>query len=125
MTSMMAPSIVLRDGQPRLVLGSAGSERLRGAIAQTIVNVVDHGLGIRDAIDRPRVHLDGTELHCEAGHDEAALDRLERLGYDVVRWPGHARNLYFGGVAAVGFSAGGVLEAAGDPRRGGHGVVVA
>jgi gamma-glutamyltranspeptidase/glutathione hydrolase len=124
LTSMMAPSIVLRDGRPRLVLGSAGSERLRGAIVQTIVNVVDHGLAVPDAIERPRVHLDGAELHCEGGTDEAVMSELEAAGYPLVRWPGERRNLYFGGVAAVGLGPSGELEAAGDSRRGGHGVVV-
>jgi gamma-glutamyltranspeptidase/glutathione hydrolase len=124
LTSMMSPSIVLESGRPRLVLGSAGSERLRAAIAQTIVNVVDHGLSVPDAIERPRIHLDGDELHCEGGTDAAAMDALESMGYALVRWPGRRRNLYFGGVAAVGLGADGELEAAGDSRRGGHGVVV-
>lgn len=124
LTSMMAPSLLLRDGRPRLVLGSAGSERLRGAIVQTVVNVVDHGLDLRDAIDRPRAHLDGDDLHLEAGTAAPAAARLTELGYRVVRWPGTEPNLYFGGVAAVGVAATGRLEAAGDPRRGGHGVVV-
>jgi gamma-glutamyltranspeptidase/glutathione hydrolase len=121
---MMSPAVVLEAGRPRLVLGSAGSERLRGAIVQTIVNVVDHGLSVPDAIERPRVHLDGDELHCEGGTDDAAMDALESMGYTLVRWPGRRRNLYFGGVAAVGIGSKGELEAAGDSRRGGHGVVV-
>jgi gamma-glutamyltranspeptidase/glutathione hydrolase len=125
LTSMMAPSLLLRGGRPRLVVGSAGSERLRGAIVQCVVNVVDHGLGLAAAIERPRIHLDGNELHCEAGIDPRVADGLERLGYQVVRWPGDERNLFFGGVAAVGLRDDGSLEAAGDPRRGGHGVVVA
>jgi gamma-glutamyltranspeptidase/glutathione hydrolase len=124
LTSMMSPTIVLERGRPRLVLGSAGSERLRGAITQTIVNVVDHGLSLPEAIERPRVHLDGTELHCEGGSDEAAMDDLEAAGYTLVRWPGTRRNLFFGGVAGVGLGPHGELEAAGDSRRGGHGVVV-
>ena len=122
LTSMMAPSIVLRRGQPRLIVGSAGSVRLRGAILQAIVNVVDHGLGAGEAIDAPRVHLEGEHLHCEGGCDPAELDRLEALGYNLVRW--RRRNLYFGGVAAVEVGADGSLAAAGDPRRGGHGIVV-
>jgi gamma-glutamyltranspeptidase/glutathione hydrolase len=122
LTSMMAPSIVLRRGRPHLVLGSAGSVRLRGAILQTVVNVVDHGLLAEEAIDAPRVHLEGAHLHCEGGADAAELDRLAERGYDVVRW--RRRNLYFGGVAAVEVGAGGRLAAAGDPRRGGHGIVV-
>jgi gamma-glutamyltranspeptidase/glutathione hydrolase len=122
LTSMMAPSIVLRRGRPRLVVGSAGSVRLRGAILQAIVNVVDHGLGVEEAIGAPRVHFEEPHLHCEGGSDPAALDALEARGYDVVRW--RRRNLYFGGVAAVEVGAGGRLAAAGDPRRGGHGIVV-
>jgi gamma-glutamyltranspeptidase/glutathione hydrolase len=122
LTSMMAPSIVLRRGRPRLVVGSAGSVRLRGAILQAVVNVVDHGLGVEEAIDAPRVHVEEPHLHCEGGHDADVLDALEARGYDVVRW--RRRNLYFGGVAAVEVGAGGRLAAAGDPRRGGHGIVV-
>jgi gamma-glutamyltranspeptidase/glutathione hydrolase len=120
--SMMAPSIVLEDGEPRLVLGSAGSIRLRAAILQIVVNVLDHGLTIPEAIDAPRVHLDGTALQLEGGFDPDAADRLEAAGYEVVRWKG--RNLYFGGASVVGLGADGRLDAAGDPRRGGAGAVV-
>jgi gamma-glutamyltranspeptidase/glutathione hydrolase len=122
LTSMMAPSMVSRAGEPRLVLGSAGSVRLRGAVMQVVVNVVGHGLDVEEAIDRPRVHIDEPHLHAEGGHDPAALDELERAGYDVVRW--RRRNLFFGGVAAVERRPDGTLAAAGDPRRGGHGIVV-
>ena len=91
---------------------------------QVVVNVVDHGLPLREAIDAPRTHLDGSDVHCEAGTDPAVADRLERRGHDVVRWPGEDLNLYFGGVSAVSVGPDGSLEAAGDPRRGGHGIVV-
>jgi gamma-glutamyltranspeptidase / glutathione hydrolase len=122
MTSMMAPSIVLHGDAPRLVVGSAGSVRLRGAIMQVVANVVGHGLPVGEAIDSPRVHVDEPHVHCEGGHDAAALDALEAAGYDVVRW--RRQNLFFGGVAAVERRVGGSLAAAGDPRRGGAGVVV-
>jgi gamma-glutamyltranspeptidase/glutathione hydrolase len=121
-TSGMAPSLVLRDGRPRLVVGSAGSLRLRGAIFQIVVNVVGHRLGVREAIERPRVHLDGEQLQVEGGNDPAEVERLAGWGYDVVRWGG--RNLYFGGASGVEFRPDGTLAAAGDPRRGGHGMVV-
>jgi gamma-glutamyltranspeptidase/glutathione hydrolase len=125
LTSMMAPSIVFADGRPRLVLGSAGSVRLRGAIMQTVVNVIGHGLSVEEAVTRARVHLDEPIVQCEGGKDvdQAALDGLDRLGYELVRW--RDRNLFFGGVSAVEVRSGGDLAAAGDPRRGGHGVVVA
>ena len=58
MPSMMAPSVVMRDGEVELVLGSAGSNRIRSALLQTIVGVVDHGLRAREAVDAPRVHFE-------------------------------------------------------------------
>jgi len=122
LTSMMAPSLVLDGERPRLVVGSAGSIRLRGAILQIVVNVVQHGLPVEDAIGAPRIHFDEGQVHCEGGCDQGELDRLEALGYELVRW--RRRNLYFGGVSAVERLADGSLAAAGDPRRGGHGIVV-
>ncbi|HKC21425.1 MAG TPA: gamma-glutamyltransferase [Gaiellaceae bacterium] len=122
LSSGMSPSLVLRGGSPHLVVGSAGSLRLRGAVLQIVANVVGHGLAVEDAIDRPRVHLDESDvLHCEGGHDPEELDRLERMGWNVARW--RSRNLFFGGAAAVTLQDG-ELAAAGDPRRGGAGVVV-
>jgi gamma-glutamyltranspeptidase / glutathione hydrolase len=122
LTSMMAPTVVVGPNGPRLVVGSAGSVRLRGAIMQVIANVVDHGLGVGEAIDAPRVHLDEPHVHCEGGFDPAALDRVAALGYDVVRW--RRRNLFFGGTNAVEVCDDGRLDAAGDARRGGDGIVV-
>jgi gamma-glutamyltranspeptidase/glutathione hydrolase len=122
MTSMMSPSIALGPEGPRLVVGSAGSVRLRGAIMQIAVNVLGHGMGVDTAIAAPRVHLDEPHVHCEGGADAGEVDRLEALGYDVVRW--RRRNLFFGGASGVERLPDGTLAAAGDPRRGGHGVVV-
>jgi gamma-glutamyltranspeptidase/glutathione hydrolase len=120
LTSMMAPSVVLRDGEPRLVLGSAGSARLRGAILQVVANVVARGMSVAEAVDAPRVHLEEGVVHCEDG---AVADEFEARGQAVVRF--RRRNLYFGGVSAVEVLPDGSLAAAGDPRRGGAGVVVA
>jgi gamma-glutamyltranspeptidase/glutathione hydrolase len=122
LTSMMAPSLVLAGGRPRLVVGSAGSIRLRNAILQIVLNVVDHGFTVEQAIGAPRVHLDEDVLQLEGGIAAAAADRLEDAGYAVNRWAG--RNLYFGGASAVAVRPDLTLEAAGDPRRGGAGVVV-
>jgi gamma-glutamyltranspeptidase / glutathione hydrolase len=122
LTSMMSPSLVLRDGRPRLVVGSAGSARLRAAILQIVVNVLDGGLAVGEAIAAPRAHVDGERLHLEGGIDDETARELEARGYDLVRWD--ALNPYFGGASAVALAPGGALEAAGDPRRGGAGVVV-
>jgi gamma-glutamyltranspeptidase / glutathione hydrolase len=123
LTSMMAPSLVLRGASPHLVVGSAGSIRLRGAILQLVVNVVRHRMPVEEAISAPRIHVDDGQVHCEGGADQQELDRFERLGYELIRW--RRRNLYFGGAAAVEVREDGSLHAAGDPRRGGHGIVVA
>ena len=118
LTSMMAPSLVLRDGAPRLVLGSAGSARLRGAILQVTANVVAAGMTVEQAVEAPRVHAEAGVVHCEA---PAAADALEVEGRAVVRWK--ERNLFFGGVSAVEVRPDGETAAAGDPRRGGVGLV--
>jgi gamma-glutamyltranspeptidase/glutathione hydrolase len=122
LTSMMAPSLVLDHGRPQLVVGSAGSVRLRGAILQIVVNTAVHGMSVAAAIDAPRIHLEEPHVHCEGGSNPEELDRLAARGYELVRW--RRRNLYFGGAAAVELGEDGSLDAAGDPRRGGHGITV-
>jgi gamma-glutamyltranspeptidase/glutathione hydrolase len=121
--SMMAPTVVLRDGVPEVALGSAGSNRIRSAILQTILAVVDDGLGAQGAVDAPRVHYEGGVVEAEPGIDEEALGALEQDGWKVQRW--RERNLYFGGAQAVARDPGtGVLSGGGDPRRGGAAITV-
>ncbi len=122
--SMMTPTLLLDGDRPRLVVGSAGSVRLAGAIAQVAYRVVGRGLPVADAIAAPRVHVEGGVAHVEGGWADGEVGELERSGaWEVVRWGG--RNLFFGGVSAVETMADGSLAAAGDPRRGGRGLVVA
>jgi gamma-glutamyltranspeptidase/glutathione hydrolase len=121
--SMMAPTVVLSDGQPEMALGSAGSARIRSAILQTILAAVDEGLGAAGAVERPRVHFEAGVVEAEPGVDEAALAALERDGWPVQRW--RERNLYFGGVQAVARDPEtGALSGGGDPRRGGVSITV-
>jgi gamma-glutamyltranspeptidase/glutathione hydrolase len=122
-TSMMAPTIVLRDGEVEMAVGSAGSNRLRSAILQVIRYVVDCRMDIADAVRAGRIHYEAETLHAEPGFRAESLDELERRGYRVVRWKG--LNLYFGGAQAVRRATHGTpLAGAGDPRRGGAAVVV-
>ena len=121
--SMMAPTVVLREGRPEVALGSAGSNRIRSAILQTILGVVDHGLPAQEAVSSSRLHVEGREVEAEPGVDPVALDRLERGGWTVRRWA--ERNLFFGGVQAVARNPEtGELTGGGDPRRGGVARVV-
>lgn len=116
--SMMAPTVVLRDGECELALGSAGSNRIRSAILQTILAVIDERLDAAQAVARPRIHFEGGTVEAEPGLPEEELLEIERRGWRVVRWP--ERNLYFGGVQAVTRELPGRrLVGGGDPRRGG------
>ncbi|MDX6522327.1 MAG: gamma-glutamyltranspeptidase / glutathione hydrolase, partial [Gaiellales bacterium] len=122
LTSMQAPSLLDRDGRVLMAVGSSGSNRLRSAITQVIVNVVEHGMNLDDAVSFPRVHVEGDRLDCEGGLDPRQLDLLEAGGERLVRF--ESLNLYFGGANAVGYRDDGSLEAAGDPRRECFGMVL-
>jgi gamma-glutamyltranspeptidase/glutathione hydrolase len=119
MPSMMAPTAVLRDGVAELVLGSAGSNRIRSAILQTIVRVIDEGMRAPDAVDAPRVHFEDGVVYAEPGLDTRGL---EAAGRAIARF--RERNLFFGGVQAAGCDSGGRFWGGGDPRRGGAAIVV-
>jgi gamma-glutamyltranspeptidase/glutathione hydrolase len=121
LASMMTPTLVLAaERRPELVIGSAGSVRLAGAIAQVTWRILS-GMHVHDAICAPRLHVEGTVVHLEGGWPDDAVSELP-VAWDVNRWGD--LNLFFGGVQAVR-RAGGRLEAAGDPRRGGAGIVIA
>ncbi|MCP4382514.1 MAG: gamma-glutamyltransferase [Hyphomicrobiales bacterium] len=54
--SSMSPTVVLEDGKPLMILGSRGGPRIITIIAQAIMNVVDHGMDIKEAVNMPRIH---------------------------------------------------------------------
>jgi gamma-glutamyltranspeptidase/glutathione hydrolase len=121
--SAMAPTVVLRDGRPEVVLGSAGSNRIRSAVLQAVLRVVSDGMPAQEAVAAPRVHYEGRVVEAEPGVDEASLAALERDGWPVQRF--RERNLYFGGVqAAARDLETGALSGGGDPRRDAAAVVV-
>lgn len=112
--SMMAPTIVeAADGSLR-ALGSGGSNRIRTAIFQVLVNRLTAGLSPEDAVTAPRVHFEKGRLDIEC-FDRRGADELSTLYADCVRWPD--RSLYFGGVHYVERMPDGRFAGAGDPRR--------
>jgi gamma-glutamyltranspeptidase/glutathione hydrolase len=117
--SMMAPTAVVRDGVAELVLGSAGSNRIRSAILQTIIRVIDEGVRAGEAVQAPRLHFEDGVVYAEPGLDTAPL---EANGRPIARF--RERNLFFGGVQAVERDRGGAFWGGGDPRRGGAAVTV-
>jgi gamma-glutamyltranspeptidase/glutathione hydrolase len=52
----MSPTIVTKDGRPFMVLGSPGGSRIITIVVQTILNVIDHGMNIQEAVNAPRIH---------------------------------------------------------------------
>ncbi|MCW2927582.1 MAG: hypothetical protein JWM86_1550 [Thermoleophilia bacterium] len=126
LTSMMAPSILLAGGRPVLAAGSAGSNRLRGAILQPLLRVLESRANgdtstlqarLEAAVQAPRVHAEGGLVQVEPGYPAEALAELEARGHVLNRWP--ATNMFFGGSNLVAVDEDGTFAAAGDHRRGG------
>ncbi|TVQ12013.1 MAG: Gamma-glutamyltranspeptidase [Balneolaceae bacterium] len=121
MTSMMAPSILLMPGNRSVALGSGGSNRLRTAILQVILNLTDLAMPPDEAVNSPRIHYENGILSIEDGFSAGDLEELIR------DYPGHkiwnGKNLFFGGVHVAGRS-GDNFYGAGDPRRGGVSVIL-
>jgi gamma-glutamyltranspeptidase / glutathione hydrolase len=110
--SMMAPSLLLDGDRPPVVFGSGGSERIRTAMTQVIVNLVDHGMTLEDAVHAPRIHWDGRTVQVEPGFSREAVDHLAARR-PTNQWS--VSDLYFGGAHAVAPDG----SCVGDPRRGG------
>jgi gamma-glutamyltranspeptidase/glutathione hydrolase len=114
--SMMAPSLArFADGRA-VALGSGGSNRIRTAILQVLVNLIDHGMSLEQAIQAPRIHVEGGVAHGEEG---LPVESLGELAEQTKNWP--YGNLFFGGAHGVERNGDGAFSAFGDPRRGGVG----
>ncbi len=87
MTSSMAPTMVLRDGRPLLALGLPGGVRIFTSVAQAIVNLIDHGMSLQEAVEAPRVWTQGQELEVEAAVPDAVRSGLAARGHRVVARP--------------------------------------
>ncbi len=116
LTSMMSPGLLMKGDGSFIALGSGGSNRIRSALLQVVSALVDSGLNLADAIQRPRVHFEQNQLNIETGFSEKTISHLQQAFEQLKCWPD--LNLYFGGVHAVASSSSG-FDAFGDPRRGG------
>jgi len=118
LASMMSPTVTeLADGT-RYALGSGGSNRIRSAITQVLVNILDFGMSLEDAVTASRIHLEGDMLSIEPGYSDQAMQIFRSSVPRTHLWP--ERNLFFGGVHAVSVSPSGEFHGAGDLRRGGE-----
>lgn len=118
LSSMMAPTILLDQEQPRLVLGSGGSNRIRSAILQVVCHHLDYQLPLAEAVGRERIHWEAHKLDLEP---TSVADILAQLRFDDgtqgTLWT--EQNMFFGGVHGVATTTAGTMEGVGDPRRSG------
>lgn len=117
LSSMMAPTIVMQDELPSIVLGTGGSNRIRNTLVQVIINIIVHGMDAHTAVSSPRLHFDGIALQVEQGVSSEVLEELKRRGVNVNVWD--KKHMYFGGAHIVVRDEGGFFTGAGDDRRGG------
>ncbi|MDP2856757.1 MAG: gamma-glutamyltransferase [Bacillota bacterium] len=119
--SSISPTLVVKDGLPHMTVGSPGSRRIITAVSQVISNVIDHGMGIQDAIEAARVHAEGDQLHIEGRVPRETVQRLICMGHNVTL--GKEYDMFFGGAQGVIFdSVQGVFRGGADPRRDGMAV---
>jgi gamma-glutamyltranspeptidase/glutathione hydrolase len=83
--SSMSPTIALRAGVPVLALGTPGGRRIFGSVMQAIVNVLDHGMTLQEAVEAPRIWTEGLTLEVEDRFPNLAelVAGLEALGHAV------------------------------------------
>ncbi|MHA1528484.1 MAG: gamma-glutamyltransferase [Alphaproteobacteria bacterium] len=126
LASMMTPMAVSWPDGALAMLGSGGSNRIRSALAQVLVNLLDRGMALDEAVEAPRLHVEGGEppgvdfeLPGLAEEDRVAI--LAAFG-QARGWAEHS--MFYGGVHAVTRDGKGNVHAAGDPRRAGVAIVV-
>ncbi|HSF95266.1 MAG TPA: gamma-glutamyltransferase [Thermohalobaculum sp.] len=120
LSSMMTPMAVTWPDGGLAMLGSGGSNRIRTALAQVLVNLLDRGMALAEAVEAPRLHVEGSPPAVDfelpdlpEGDREAIL-----AAYRQARgWA--ERSMFYGGVHAVTRDGRGNVSAAGDPRRAG------
>ena len=127
--SHIMPTIVMKDGNPYATLGSPGSMRIPAAVLQVLINMIDFGMNIQEAIEYPRIYCyavgsDETytykkDLYLEQAFDDDVRDGLRALGYNLIFRGSGDIDLYFGGVQGVRFIDGNKMHGGADPRRDG------
>ena len=116
----MAPMMVLRDGRLRYALGLPGGLRIFPSALQAIVNLVDHGMSLQEAVEAPRVWTEGGVLELEAAIGDDVARVLGEMGHRVERVPRIA-----GGMNAIAFGGDGELLGAACWRADGTPVGIA
>lgn len=115
----MAPMMALREGKLAFALGLPGALRIFPSALQAIVNLIDHGMSLQEAVEAPRVWTEGGVLELEEAIPEPVAEALTARGHRVVRSPRIA-----GGMNAIAFNADGTLTGAACWRADGTPVAI-
>ncbi len=116
--SNMTPTMVFKDGKPFMILGTPGGSRITSAMVQILVNVIDFGMTITEAIDAPRFHPVREHLVMENRFPRKVRKKLEKKGHTLhLTGP---LDVYFGGAHAIWIDLEDkTLSGGADPRRDG------
>lgn len=125
LTTMMAPTVLVHRHHGVSVLGSGGANRIRSAISQAILALVDDQLAVEYAVARNRIHFEdgvlSAEIYGEPG-DQTVYEQAARISKEVRFF--ERPSLFFGGVHVAQRDSSGQLHGVGDPRRGGCAEIV-
>jgi gamma-glutamyltranspeptidase/glutathione hydrolase len=111
--SSMAPTIILHGDRPELIVGAAGGPRIISAVLQTVLNVLDFQMPLKEAIEAPRIHHQWMpdELNVESKLPPETKKSLERRGHSL------KERMTLGVVQAV-LAKGSRVTGVADPRKG-------
>lgn len=115
-TSMMSPTLLLKNGRPVLATGTGGANRIRSVIAQIISNYVDFGMHNESVVSAPRIHWEAGKLDAEPGFRPESLDAVDTAeALEIIEWSKKA--FYFGGAHSIVIADSGEQMPFGDERR--------
>ena len=115
MLSSMTPTIVEKDGQLKMVVGTPGGSTIITSVLQNIINIVDYKMGMQESVNQPRFHhqwLPDVIRMEPNGFDDNTKRSLNNLGYDLLE----RNSLIIGRVDAILILPNGKLEAGADKR---------
>ena len=103
----MAPMMALRDGKLAFALGLPGGLRIFPSAFQALVNLIDHGMSLQEAVEAPRIWTEGGVLELEPDFPETVTQALQAKGHTISRVHRIA-----GGMNAIAFHADGTMTGA-------------
>jgi gamma-glutamyltranspeptidase/glutathione hydrolase len=106
-TTSMAPMMALRDGRLVYALGLPGGKRIFPSALLALLNLIDHGMSLQEAVEAPRVWTEGNALEVEQVIPQGVRAKLKAMGHEVVAVPTVA-----GGMNAIEFGDDGYLTGA-------------